>query len=85
MIERFGLDRFLSNVNAKVLDTDEKRSLYKIELPNDEPIVAVKVQCPSTGQIYFLRVPPQIDRCDKAVAWSFGFEKVAEYTPEIET
>jgi hypothetical protein len=87
MVERMGLDRFLSQAKAKVLHTDQggKRILHRIDWENDEPIVAVQVQCPTTGQIYFLRVPPQIDRCDKAVAWTFGFDKVRDYQPAIET
>ena len=85
MIERLGLDRFLARAQAQPIHSDDRRALYKIVVKNDEPIVAVKVQCPSTGQTYFLRVPPQIDRCDKAVAWTFGFERVREYQPTIET
>ena len=85
MIERLGLDLFLTHAKAQPIHTDDHRALYKIPMKNDEPIVAVKVRCPSTGQIYFLRVPPQIDRCDKAVAWSFGFNNVRDYHPAIET
>ena len=87
MIERHGLDRFLSKANAKQLHTDQdgRRILHRIELPGDEPIVAVQVKCPTTDQTYFLRVPPQIDRCDKAVAWTFGYEKVRDYQPQVET
>ena len=87
MVERLGLDRFLVMAKAKVLHTDQdgRRVLHRIDWENDEPIVAVQVQCPTTGQTYFLRVPPQIDRCDKAVAWTFGFERVADYHPLIET
>ena len=87
MIERFGLDRFIIGSNAKVLDSDQDglRVLYRIPLAGDEPIVSVRVQCPSTGQVYFLRVPPQIDTCAKAVAWTFGFDKVIDYMPLIET
>ncbi len=87
MVERMGLDRFLVQAKAKVLDTDQggKRILHRIDWKDDEPIVAVQVQCPTTGQTYFLRVPPQIDRCDKAVAWTFGFEQVRDYQPVVET
>jgi len=87
MIERFGLNRFLVTSGAVPIDQDPdgRRQLYKINIKDDEPIVAVRVTCPSTGQVYFLRVPPQIDRCDKAVAWSFGFENVKDYDPVQET
>lgn len=72
---------------AKAIQTDQdgKRVLYRIDWRDDEPIVAVKVQCPSTGQIYFLRVPPAIKTCRAAVAWTFGFDKVSTYQPLLET
>ena len=87
MVERLGLDRFLTMANAKILDTDHggQRVLHRINWQNDEPIVAVQVRCPTTGQTYFLRVPPEIDRCDKAVAWTFGFARVVDYQPLLET
>ena len=87
MVERFGLDRFLSSVKAKILHQDQSgsRKLHRIDLAGDEPIVAVQVKCPTTGQIYFLRVPPTITRCDTAVAWTFGYEHVADYQPSVET
>ena len=87
MVERHGLDRFLSGANAKKIhsDQDGRRILHRIEWQGDEPIVAVQVKCPTTGQTYFLRVPPTIDRCDKAVAWTFGYEKVRDYDPLVET
>ena len=87
MIERLGLKQFLSQARAKCLDADQggTRRLYRINLPGDEPIVAVRVQCPSTGQIYFLRVPAEIRTCREAVAWTLGFEKIEEYDPLVET
>src|SRR5207249_6911180 len=87
MIERLGLDRFLVQARAKCRDADQggTRRLYRINLPGDEPIVAVRVQCPSTGQIYFLRVPPDMHTCRAAVAWTFGFEKIEDYQPTAET
>ena len=87
MIERLGLDRFLVQARAKCRDADQggTRRLYRINLPDDEPIVAVRVQCPSTGQIYFLRVPPEIRTCREAVAWTFGFQSPDEYRPVAES
>src|SRR5436309_1805863 len=87
MIERLGLKQFLSQARAKYLDADQggTRRLYRITLPGDEPIVAVRVRCPSTGQIYFLRVPPHLRSCRAAVAWTFGYEKIEDYQPTAET
>jgi hypothetical protein len=87
MIERYGLDRLLAATRSKCLDVDQegRRALHRLRLSGDEPIVAVKVRCPSTGQIYFLRVPPTMRTCRDAVAWTFGFEKPEEYQPIAET
>lgn len=87
MIERHGLDRLLANTRPRCLDVDQggQRTLFRLRLSHDEPIVAVKVRCPSTGRVYFLRVPPDVRTCRHAVAWTFGFEKVEEYQPVIET
>jgi len=87
MIERFGLDRLLSQTRSQCLDVDQdgRRALYRLRLAHDEPVVAVKVRCPSTNQVYFLRVPPAIRTCRDAVAWTFGFEKREDYQPLVET
>lgn len=87
MIERLGLDRFLTRAEAKIIDVDQdgKRRLYRIALRRDEPIVAVRVQCPSTGQIYFLRVPPNIQTCRQAVAWTFWYDNQTQCEPAKET
>lgn len=73
MIERHGLDRLLTHSRASVIDADQdgNRLLYRLNLSGDEPVVAVRVTCPSTGQIYFLRVPPDTQTCRAAVAWTF--------------
>ena len=86
MIERVGLDRLLSTAHAECIDTDESghRRLYRLRLGLHEPLSAVRVRCPSTGQIYFLRVPPTMGTCRQAVAWTFGFERVEEYQPKQE-
>ena len=34
----------------------------------------LRVKDPSTARIYFLRVPPTIERADDACAWTFGFD-----------
>ena len=87
MIERYGVDHLLAKTHPQCLDVDQggQRALYQLRLSHDEPIVAVKVRCPSTNQVYFLRVPPAIRTCRAAVAWTFGFERADEYQPMIET
>jgi hypothetical protein len=89
MITLKGLSNFLAEAGAKVLDQDSDRAgmprrLLQIALPQDEPVILVEVQCPSTQKIAHLRVPPNMERCSQAVAWSFGFEALEKYMPEVE-
>jgi len=89
MMERFGLDRFMRDAKAQVLDQDRDaggpRRLLRIELPGDEPLVCVSVVCPSTRRQYMLRVPPSIETCRQAVAWTAGFDNPDDYRPTVET
>jgi uncharacterized protein DUF6745 len=89
MMERFGLDRFMSQAEAQVLDEDRDaggpRRLLRIELADDEPLVCVSVICPTTHRHFMLRVPPTMTTCRHAVAWTAGFDDPDEYQPTVET
>jgi hypothetical protein len=89
MLERFGTERFMQAAEACVLDRDTdaggKRELLSVALPNDEPIVCISVRCPSTGRHYLLRVPPGMQTCRQAVAWTAGFDNPDTYQPREET
>jgi len=50
----------------------------------DSEITFLQVMDPSSGKIYFLKVPPDMNSVQEAKAWTFGLEK-EEYNPEIET
>jgi hypothetical protein len=85
MIERVGMERLMQSGRASVIHRDaEGRVLYRLPVPGDEPIVAVQVTCPSTGRTYVLRVPPAIQTCDAAVAWTFA-ARPSSYRPVVET
>lgn len=88
MMERIGYERFLSEVNARILDRDHdaggERLLVHVDLPDDEPFVAISVKCPSTGRQYVLRVPPTIQTAQAASAWVAGFDDAGAYKPVIE-
>ena len=76
MLERFGHDRFIHDIGAVPVNTDRVGTLYRVELPNDEPLVMVHVlnSTPEIGEAqgliqapdgswrkrYWLRVPPTI-------------------------
>ncbi|WP_406695655.1 DUF6745 domain-containing protein [Singulisphaera sp. Ch08] len=89
LLERVGLDRFLSEAKVEVLDEDQDRGgnrrLLRVPLEGDEDLVCVMVHCPSTGGRYLLRVPPYMETCRQAVAWTAGFDDPNLYRPLVET
>jgi hypothetical protein len=87
MIERVGMERFLSEAGARMIHSHEMGDLFSIDLPGDpdEFLRSVRVTDPSTGRKYFLRVPPSITRADDAVAWTFAFDTAKEYRPIAES
>jgi hypothetical protein len=89
MIERIGLQRFLKELNARVVHEDRDpggpRQLLSVELAGDEALVCVSVNCPSTGRHYLIRVPPTMRTCHQAVAWTAGFDNPDDYVPVLET
>ena len=68
-------------------DTDgagQPRELLRIKMPEGQPMQVVRVSCPSTGGEYRLRVPPTVQTCQDAVAWTFR-KAGTEYAPALET
>jgi len=86
MIERVGLERVLDG--ARVVSRDERGCLYRLELPDDEPLVAVEVtdatEHDGIRRRYLLRVPPDVQTASDAVAWTWDMTR-DEYRPSIET
>jgi len=85
LIQQYGLDKYLEDSGAVEIDADEFGVLYKKTLPNDEPVVVVRVLNPTpepdgTHKFYFLRVPPHIATARAAVAWTFNM-KPEQYKP----
>ena len=89
LLERVGLERFLAEADARVLDEDRDpggiRRLLLVPMRDDEPLVCVLVHCPSTGGRYLLRVPPALTTCRAAVAWTAGFDSPDLYRPLVES
>jgi hypothetical protein len=89
MLERMTHEKFLLEVNAEVLDQDHDtggvRKLLKVNLEDDEALVAIWVICPSTDRNYVLRVPPSMKTCRQAAAWIAGFDNPDDYAPIKET
>ena len=90
MLERYGWDLLLENVEAKELHSDctgllvctDRLSEY-LDGEDDEARF-VLVKDPSTERRYALRVPPDIDSARAGVAWTFEQEE-GDYSPEQES
>jgi len=88
LIELVGWERLLqlSGDAARVIQRTRQGTLYEIFLPDDPDcfMKVVKVTCPSTGNIYHLRVPPTTLTVAEAVSWTFGLDP-ENYKPIKET
>ncbi len=89
MLEHFGFDRYLKDSGAKELHRDDCGILWRVNMPNDEPLVMVEVinstpEPDGTSRTYFLRVPPDTRTARGGVAWTFGLTE-EEYHPLRET
>ncbi|GAB2702095.1 hypothetical protein GCM10010442_20290 [Kitasatospora kifunensis] len=89
MLEHYGYDRYLTDTGAEPLHRDETGVLWRIQLPDDEPVVMVEVvnstpEPDGTSRTYWLRVPPRTRTARAGVAWTFGVPE-EEYQPLRET
>jgi leucine-rich repeat protein SHOC2 len=75
-----GYDRICESVGAISIDTWREYTLLKIDRvetirnedlePIDtEPMVLLKMTCPSTAHIHILRVPPEMVSAEEAITW----------------
>jgi leucine-rich repeat protein SHOC2 len=83
LIERVGYEKICVDLGAVTIDIWREYSLLKIDLPRSglfyfqdfmglherEPIILLKMTCPSTGHIHILRVPPDIGKAEDAITW----------------
>lgn len=88
LIERLGYETFLQQVGGVIRDRDTdaggERQLIYIPFDDDQPLMLLKVICPSTGHTHVLRVPPYMRTCHQAAAWIAGFDNPDDYAPWIE-
>jgi hypothetical protein len=88
MIEPMGYTRLIVESGARPVHADATGTLYRIELPGDEPVVLVHVSNATPepdGSVrrFMLHVPPHMRRARQAVAWTFGVPERA-YAPARE-
>jgi leucine-rich repeat protein SHOC2 len=80
LIEKIGYERICAELNATTLDTWREYTLLKIdglekiydggsEPIDTEPMVLLKMICPSTAHIHILRVPPEMASAEAAIVW----------------
>jgi hypothetical protein len=80
-----GLTAFLADSAAVVRDESDYGVLVTAPMAHgSEPVSAVIVKCPSSGETYALRVPPHMRSAREAVAWTFGLA-YHEYRPVAES
>jgi hypothetical protein len=89
MLEHYGYHRYLADSGAEPLHRDETGTLWRIQLPADEPVVMVEVlnstpEPDGTSRTYWLRVPPHTATAREGVAWTFGLP-ADQYHPQRET
>ncbi|KJY35014.1 DUF6745 domain-containing protein, partial [Streptomyces sp. NRRL S-495] len=89
LLEHYGYERYLADSGAEPLHRDATGVLWRIQLPDDEPVVMVEVvnstaEPDGTFRTYWLRVPPDTRTARAGVAWTFGTTE-AEYQPQRET
>jgi len=88
LLERYTFPRYIQDTGAQNIHKDEFGELYRVELPDDEPIVMVRVlnstvEEDGSRKPYYLRVPPAIVTARDAVAWTFGYDNGAEYAKAL--
>ena len=79
LIQIIGYDKICQDLGAVELDSWQEYTLLKIEnytelnpdgsQDTSEPMHLLKMTCPSTGHIHFLRIPPNINSARDAIAW----------------
>lgn len=70
LIQGIGYARICQELQAIELDNWQEYALLKIDAAADvEPIVLLKMTCPSTNHIHVLRVPPELQSAREAIAW----------------
>ncbi|MEG4626277.1 leucine-rich repeat protein [Microcoleus sp. w1-18aA5] len=76
LIEEIGYARICQELSAKQIDSWQEYALLQIGDADDiddaydvEPIILLKMTCPSTGFIHALRVPPDLTSAREAIRW----------------
>ena len=80
LMAQVGYERICDELSTIVIDVWREYNLLKIDgiekiynrgsvIVNTEPMVLLKMTCPSTAQVHILRVPPEMTSAEKAITW----------------
>jgi hypothetical protein len=84
LLKKMGYNALLEKVKPRILDhSDDGGQLLEIDsgiregtvFGMDKMMRLVKVICPSTSQVYLLRVPPNISKFEQARQWTLGLQR----------
>lgn len=84
LMTRMGYDKLLEKIKYKTVDSvNDQEQLIEVQSKVNERsdgwpdavIRLLRVRCPSTGQLYVLRVPPAIGTFEQARQWTFGLRE----------
>lgn len=84
LLKKMGYNVLLEKIKPKILDnSDDGGQLLEIDsgiregtvFGLDKMMRLVKVICPSTSQVYLLRVPPNISKFEQARQWTLGLQR----------
>jgi hypothetical protein len=89
MLDRFGSERYLRESDAQLICADAIGKLWRVDVEDDEPIVAVEVlnstpEPDGSRKTYWIRVPPDTRTPKGGIAWSFDVPEEL-YEPLYET
>jgi len=89
MMERYGYERYLSDIGAVREQADDFGELFRVARPGDSDLVMVRVQNSTaepdgTFKRYMFRVKPDVTSAHEGVASSWGLTK-KQYAPAVET
>lgn len=89
LMERYGIEHYLTDCHAEELHRDKYGVLYRRTLDTREQLVMVKVinatpEQDGSRREYFIRVPPHMKTAQEAVAWTFGL-RAKDYHPHVES
>ena len=69
LIQGIGYSRLCHGLNAKKIDSWREYELLRITDTDIEPILMVKMVCPSTGIIHAHRVGPEVKTAKEGITW----------------